>query len=283
MIKITEKTNKQELINFLGEVKVKDKNLMERINYALNMVKKDLTKVAKTDLLELAQEAVALLTPAPAPVEASLKPKKLGKKSEKTEEVDTKEPKKEPKEEKKPAPKTSGKTTAKEADKVAEDKKEVETIPPVSTKGLDSLPSAKIFPARINHPDLGELVACTGHYTTYKEVLAALEAGKTLYFACYWTKRQIKEFAYEATKMVKAPKEGFPNDLDILMAVLPCETIERVFAMSRYTEALFQFEGEDFMPLEDIDPRSGDRFQIRVSAGLEFEIYRPADEEILEA
>ena len=148
MIKITEKTNKQELINFLRGVKVKDKNLMERITYALNMVKKDLTKVSKADLLELAQEAVALLTPAPAPVEASLKSKKLGKKSEKTEEAGTEKPKEEPKGEKKPAPKTSGKTTAKEADKVAKDKKEVETIPPVSTKGLDRLPSAKVFPAR---------------------------------------------------------------------------------------------------------------------------------------
>lgn len=280
MIKITEKTNKQELINFLGEVKVEDKNLTERIAYAMNMVKKDLTQVAKVDLLDLAKEAVALLTPAPAPVEASLKPKELGKKTEKTEEADTDETEEE---EKKPAPKTSGKTTAKKADKAAEDKKEVETIPPVSTKGLDSLPSAKIFPAKMTHPDLGELVACTGHYTNYKEILAALEADKTLYFACYWTKRQIKEFAYEATKMVKAPKEGFPNDLDILMAVLPCETMERVFAMSRYTEALFQFEGEDFMPLEDTDPRSGDKFQIRISAGLEFEIYRPAEEELLKA
>ena len=77
------------------------------------------------------------------------------------------------------------------------------------------------------------------------------------------------------------PKNGFPYDLDIVMAVLPCETIERIFAMSRITEALYRFEGEDFAPVEDVDPRSGDKFQIRVSAGMEFEIYRPADEDIV--
>ena len=51
--------------------------------------------------------------------------------------------------------------------------------------------------------------------------------------------------------------------------------------MSRITEALYRFEGADFKPIEDTDPRSGEKFQIRVSAGMEFEIYRPADEEIV--
>ena len=154
---------------------------------------------------------------------------------------------------------------------------------PASNVGADRLPSAKIFPAEIDHPELGKIVACTGAYTTYPEILKALEEEKTLYFACYWTKRQIREYQYAQAKMIdpKVVKNGFPLDLDILMAVLPCETMERVYAMSRITEALFQFEGEDFKPVEDTDPRSGDKFQIRVSAGMEFEIYRPAEEEIV--
>lgn len=292
-IKITEKSTKQVLINYLKSTEVADKNLAERVAYALTMFAKDQTKVLKNDLYELATEVMASITPAtPAPVEASLKPKKtIGKpkkseapaeEAEETEEEaeETAEAEEAPAEE----PKKSGKKSSlKKSDKDSKKKTEVESIPAVSNVGADRLPSAKIFPAEIDHPELGKIVACTGAYTTYPEILKALEEEKTLYFACYWTKRQIREYQYAQAKMIdpKVVKNGFPLDLDILMAVLPCETMERVYAMSRMTEALFQFEGEDFKPVEDTDPRSGDKFQIRVSAGMEFEIYRPADEEIV--
>lgn len=295
-IKITEKTTKMGLINYLKEYlksNVVDKNLSDRIKYALDMFSKDQTKVLKADLFDLATEVLSLTPATPAPVEASLKPKsKLGK-SKKTEEpaeeveetpeeeeTETAEAEEEaPAEPKKSAKKSSLKKSNKDSKK----KTEVEAIPPASNVGADRLPSAKMFPAEIDHPELGKIVACTGAYTTYPEILKALEEEKTLYFACYWTKRQIREYQYAQAKMVdpKVVKNGFPLDLDILMAVLPCETMERVFAMSRMTEALFQFEGEDFKPVEDTDPRSGDKFQIRVSAGMEFEIYRPADEEVV--
>lgn len=288
-IKITEKTTKKGLIDYLKSVEVKDKNLMERIAYAVKMFGKDQTKVMKNDLFELAQEVMKSLTPAPAPVEASLKPKKsTGKKPVKTEEPEEEEAEEEDEveetEEEAPAEtkKTGKKSSLKKSTKDTKKKTEVETLPAASNVGADRLPSAKMFPAEIDHPELGKIVACTGAYTTYAEILKALEEEKTLYFACYWTKRQIREYQYAAAKMIKPEvvKNGFPLDLDILMAVLPCETMERVFAMSRITEALFQFEGEDFKPVEDTDPRSGEKFQIRVSAGMEFEIYRPADEEI---
>lgn len=280
IIMVNEKTSKQGLIDYLKGAKVSDKSLAERVKYALGMVKKDLTKVTKADLYELAQEVMGSLTP--APVEASVKPKKtLGKKKPAQAESTEQE---EPAKAEEPAPKktTTAKKigTAKTTPPKKETKEEVETLPPVSSKGSDNLPSAKIFPKEIKHPDLGKLVSCAGSYNTYAEIVEALKAERTLYFACYWTKRQIKEFGYEAVKMVKAPKNGFPYDLDILVAVLPCETIERLFAMSSYTEALFQFEGEDFAPIEDVDPRSGDKFKIRVSAGMEFEIYRPEDEDV---
>ena len=293
-IKITEKTTKKGLIDYLKSVEVQDKNLAERISYAVKMFSKDQTKVLKSDLFDLANEVMGALTPAPAPVEASLKPKKTGgitksKKSEPVEEApaETEEEVEETEDEapaEKPEPKKNGKKSSlKKSDKDSKKKTEVESIPAASNVGTDNLPSAKMFPAEIDHPELGKIVACTGAYTTYAEILKALEEEKTLYFACYWTKRQIREFQYAASKMIKPEvvKNGFPYDLDILMAVLPCETMERVFAMSRITEALFQFEGEDFKPVEDVDPRSGEKFQIRVSAGMEFEIYRPADEEIV--
>ena len=293
-IKITEKTTKQAFVSYLKSIqddKSLSPNLMERIKYTLDMFAKDMTKVAKTDLKELVEEAVKAFTPTPAtpaPVEASLKPKKSTGKSKKSEapaeEVEeTAEETEEVAEEAPAEPKKTGKKsslTAKSKD--SKKKSEVESIPAASNVGSDNLPSAKIFPAEIDHPELGKIVACTGAYTTYAEILKALEEEKTLYFACYWTKRQIREFQYAAAKMIKPEvvKNGFPYDLDILMAVLPCETMERVFAMSRITEALFQFEGEDFKYIEDTDPRSGEKFRIRVSAGMEFEIYRPADEEV---
>ncbi|MBR5199416.1 MAG: hypothetical protein IKW20_06255 [Bacteroidales bacterium] len=308
-IKITEKTTKKSLVDYLKSetTKVTDKNLAERVVYALKMFGKDQTKVAKADLFELAQEVMKSLTPAPAPapVEASLKPKKTGgitrakKSSEPVEEapaeteaeteeveeteVETPVEKSEPKKSGKKSSLKKSEKSDKDSKKTAEKKTEVETLPAASNVGVDNLPSAKMFPAEIDHPELGKIVACTGAYTTYAEILKALEEEKTLYFACYWTKRQIREFQYAASKMIKPEvvKNGFPLDLDILMAVLPCETMERVFAMSRITEALFQFEGEDFKPVEDTDPRSGEKFQIRVSAGMEFEIYRPADEEVV--
>lgn len=270
-MKITEKTTKQGLITFLRDSKVTDKGIASRVKYALDMVKKDITKVTRADLYELAQEVMNLQSAAPAPKEASLKPKLGAKKSS------TAAKKSEPEA---PAPAAKKSTKTSKTAKKKEEDSTVETIPPVSNKGLDSLPSAKIFPEVIEHPDLGNLIACTGEYTTYAEIVEALKAEKTLYFACYWTKRQIKQFDYAGNMRVSVPKNGFPHDLDILVAVLPCETMERLFAMSSYTEALFQFEGGDFASVEDTDPRSGEKFQIRVSAGMEFEIYRPEDEDI---
>ena len=272
-VNITERTTKQGLVKFLSNAVIEGKDLGQRVKYALDMFTKDMTKVTKKDLWELAQEVLATMTSTPAPVEASLKPKGL-KKAEKEEVQDE--------EEEQEVEKPKAKSTSKAKPKKGKAKEqEVETLPPVSNAGVDNLPSAKIFPAEIDHEELGKLVSCAGHYKTYAEVLKALEEDKTLYFACYWSKRHIKSYSYADSFGVAVPKNGFPFDLDIVMAVLPCETIERVFAMSRITEALYRFEGEDFAPLEDVDPRSGDKFQIRVSAGMEFEIYRPADEDIV--
>ena len=301
-IKITEKTSKKGLVDYLKsyltDCPVVDARLAERVKYAVEMFGKDQTKVMKADLHELAEEvvnAVKALTPAtPAPVEASLKPKKSLGKSKKSEapaeevketpaevpeEVTTETPEAEeaPKKEKKSSKKS---TLTKSKDSK---KPEVETIPPATNVGVDNLPSAKMFPAEIDHPELGKIVACTGAYTTYADILKALNEEKTLYFAVYWTKAQLKKFDYADNFLVPAPKGGFPLNLDILMAVIPCETVERVYAMSRITEALYRFEGPEFEYIEDVDPRSGDKFRIRVTGGAEFEIYRPEDEEIVTA
>lgn len=267
----TIKNTKQELINILKNTKVKDKNLMERIKYALNMATKDLTKVTKQDLLDLVNEL-------PAPVETSPKPavKKLSKK--KADEPKVEEVEDEPEETEEVVEEQPEEKVEKPKKKVAKKNEAVQVVVPHVTKGNDSIPMAKMFPAEIDHKDLGKLIAVPDKYHTYKEIVKALEEGKTLYIAAYWTKRHIQKFQYSEFYMVNAPKNGFPDDLDILVAVLPCETIERLYAMSSYTEALFRFEGVDFMPIEDTDPVDGSNFKVRISAGMEFEIYEPAEE-----
>lgn len=296
--KKTKQSYVKELRKMLTEGRISDESLKSKVESTLSEFDKDMTKVSKTAIVDLCNEVVNHLvdkskSETPAPKEASLKPKKKGgiTKSKKSEEVaETAEDESavtedESTEEEKPVKKTGKKSSLKKSDKDSKKQAEVESIPAASNVGSDFLPSAKMFPEEIDHPELGKLIACTGKYTEYADILKALndeENPKTLYFAAYWTKRHIKEYQYANVKMVnpKTVKNGFPLDLDILMAVLPCETMERVYAMSRYTEALFQFEGEDFQYVEDTDPRGGDKFRIRVSAGMEFEIYRPADEEV---
>lgn len=153
-------------------------------------------------------------------------------------------------------------------------KKKVEESTPAS-KAMP--PIAKFFPEEIKHEDLGKLVAVPDKFKTYEELFKALEEGKTIYFACYWTARQIKEYDYAGSRMVKCPK-SFPHDLDLLVACVPCERVQRVWCMSQYTEAMFMFEGDSLEPVEDTDPKTGEQFKIRVSSGMEFELYVPEDE-----
>lgn len=299
-LKINDKTTKKELFDYLKEslatAEITDQNLIDRIGYAVRMFKKDQTKVTKDDLIDLVNEISKYSVSADESEEVAPKSSKKTLTPKKSKKVTKAEPAEEPEEpeeaeedskedvEEKPVqPKKSKEKTSLKKSTKATKKEDVDTLPPASNVGIDNLPSAKMFPAEIDHPELGKIVACTGAYTTYAEILKALDEEKTLYFACYWTKRQIREFQYAASKQINPDtvKNGFLYDLDIAMAVLPCETMERIFAMSRITEALYQFEGEDFKPIEDVDPRSGEKFQVRVSAGMEFEIYRPADEEIV--
>lgn len=299
--KKTKQSYVKELRKMLTEGRISDESLKSKVESTLSAFDKDMTKVSKTDIVDLCNEVVNHLvdnskseeqTTAPAPKEASLKPKKKGGKSKKTEEPVEEVPETTEQdsdesavtEETTPAKtEKSGKkkSSLKKSDKDSKKKTEVETSTPVTTIGADRIPCAKRFPAEIDHPELGKLIACTGEYTEYNEIFKALmdeENPQTLYFACYWTKRHIKEFGYNSLFDVEAPKGGFTDNLDIVQAVLTCETVKRLFAMSRYTEALYRFDAEDFEYIEDTDPANGEKFLVRVSQGMEFEIYRPADE-----
>ena len=274
MANINAKTTKKGLIEFIKESvqTVKEEGLLSRINYTLKGLEKNEAEVAKSDLYDLAKEIMSFMAPAPQPavVENSPKPK-LGKKktAEPVEEAEEEETTEEaPAEEvKAPAPKKSTK-------KVAPKKEKKEPAKVVATDGLTKkdLPMAKIFPKEIDHESLGKLVACPDKYHTIQEIREAIEADKNLIFACYWTKRHIKEFAYGQSYEVPVPKGGFPHDLDTLQALYVCEGIDRIYALSTYTEAMFRFIEEDLVPTE-CEANDGSKFIMRYSAGLEYEIY----------
>lgn len=266
MANINAKTSKRGLIEFIKESvnSIKEENLLSRINYTLNGVEKNEAEVSKSDLYDLAKEIMGFIAPAPKlAVENSPKPKLGKKKSADTEEVEETEAETK---EVAPAPKKNPK-------KVSSKKKD-EPAKVIATDGLTKkdLPMARIFPKEIEHESLGKLVACPDKYHTIEEVREAIEGDKNLIFACYWTKRHIKEFAYAQAYEVPVPKGGFPHDLDTLQALYVCEGIDRIYALSTYTEAMFRFVEEDLVPTE-CEANDGSKFMMRYSAGLEFEIY----------
>lgn len=273
MATINRKTNKQGLIDFIREAvsKVTEKNLSDRIKYTLNGVDKN-EDVAKSDLYDLAMEVMGYLAPSPAPVmENSPKPK-LGKKKSEEPAPAADEDEEETEEVEAPKAKAPKKTVKK-----SEKKGKVPAVETTDGLTKKDLPLARIFPKEIDHESLGKLVACPDKYHTVKEIREAIEQDKTLIFAAYWTKRHIKEFSYGLAYEVPVPKNGFPYDLDTLQALYVCEGIDRIYALSTYTEAMFRFIEEDLTPIE-CEANDGSKFMMRYSAGLEFEIYEVVDE-----
>lgn len=257
----TTKATKSDLLTALKGLpkSITDNNLMERVKYTLAQAEKSIKKVTVSDLTELIVEAQGLLTPAPAPVEAAKKP---AKKTTKPVEEDTDDAE----DEKKSAPKKSLK------------KKGMKTAAP-KTKASKELPVASMFPEEITfESDEGEqtLVCAHDKYHGIDEVRKAIEDGKTLFIAAYWTKRHIKQYDYAATFFLPSAPKSFPDDLDILNIVVACDNLDRVWAMSTYTEAAYYFDGDQFKPVEDTD-ENGDEFTVRVSNGMEFEVYEIAE------
>ena len=267
----TTKATKNELLEALTGIPAsanikKDENFMSRLNYTLAQAKKSIKKVTVSDLSALVTEAQGILMPAPAAA-ASKKPASMKKTTKAEPEEDEDSDSETDAEETKPEKKTTGKKTL----------KAVKTVPQ-KTKASKLLPTASMFPDEITFDadDGKKTLKCAhGKYHTIEQIRKALEEDSTLYIAAYWTKRHIKEYDYNTTFGVTAPK-SFPDDLDILNIVVACDTIDRVFAMSTYTEAMYRFEGADFDPVDDEDPATGDKYTVRVSNGMEFEVYEEA-------
>lgn len=264
----TKGATKANLLDALRDLPktVKDKSILDRVNYTLEKADKSVKNVTVGVLSDLIADIKASLSPAPAPVEASRKtPKTTPKKAEPDDDVDDDTDDEE--EEEKPTPKKSGKKSLK-----------MKTAKP-KTKASKELPIAKMFPATLtfeSEEGKQELVCAHDKYHDIDEVRSALNEGKTLFIAAYWTKRHIQQYNYKEQFMVPNAPKSFPDDLDMLNVVITCDTVDRVFAMSTYTEALYKFDGETFKPIEDDD--DGEKFTVRVSNGMEFEVYEIANE-----
>lgn len=133
------------------------------------------------------------------------------------------------------------------------------------------------FPKTLTHEALGDLVAVPDKFTTMQEIRDYLNADKTLYIATYWNPQQIKKYRYAESYNISFTQKKFPHDMDILSTIVVCENVDRLWAMSVYSEAMIPFEGEDLVRLQDE--------KNRYSLNLEFEIYitkADADAEIEE-
>ena len=266
-MKITTKTTKEQLKSFLGAnakaVKSKDKTLFDQMVYADKMLKKDESKVARKDLVDLVKSVIALLgesivepvlaqeTPQPQ-VENSVKKmtSKSGKKVEKATE--SKEaPKKEEKVDKKSAKKPLGKKD--KGDDTVSSKKTVQT-----TKALEL---AEVFPEKFEVQEQKYEIA--RDIANMGQLHDALEKDDNLVFALYWTKRQIKQFGY-GVDVLQAPKE-FPLDLDLATCIYVSDECIVSYAISMYSESCYMFTPEN---IEEAD--NG----IRYAGGVEFQIYR---------
>ena len=269
-VKVTMKNSKEQMLRFLEATypTIKDnKDVAKRVEYTLG----NHEKAKKSEVFEVVEEVQEVLMTMPevpteeekpVPVENEVKKSPKKPKVKKPEPVEN---------EVKPAPAKKAKPVKKSVEKTTENTTEkdkgVKAI-----KQIGSLPVAKMFPEELTVDNLGVLRRADSSYKTMEDVAKALEEGKQFYFACYWSARHIKEFNYSAVNMVEAVKK-FPNDLDILEPVYFCETLKRMWANSVYTEAMFFFENEDITHIEDTDPYNGEKFKVRVSSGMEFELY----------
>lgn len=273
-MKITTKTTKQELKNFLGAnvkaVKEKDKDLFDRIAYADKMAKKDDSKVARKDLVDLAKEVITLLgkavaepalaqeTPSEPVAENSVK--KLGKgvskkqetkKEESSEEVGTSEQTEEKVDTKKPAKKSLGKKE--------QPKKDGVTV--LNTESSEkAVQLAKAFPKTLTVGDVTYELA--EDIETLDDLYEALNKDEEIVFAYYWTKRHLKQFPYFGGWLGQ-PK-SFDNDLDLATAIYVSDEKKVSYQVSMYTEAVYTILPTDF---EESDG-------VRIAGGIEYQIYR---------
>ena len=275
-VKVTMKNSKEQMLSFLEAtyptIAENNKDVAERVEFTLS----NHEKAKKSEVFEVVEEVQEVLMTMPEDVpteeeepatiedEVNKSPKKP--KVQKSEPVEN--------EVKKPAP-AKAKAKPKPATKKTEEKEKSEPVVKESPQP-GTLPIAAMFPEELTvKTDDGDikLKAVPDTYKDVADVAKALSSGKRFYFVCYWTPRHIKQHHYAASFALPKDPKSFPNNLDILEPVLYSESINRIWASSIYTEAMLYFEKEDIEHITDKNPYNGEEFRIRVSNGLEFEIY----------
>ena len=280
-MKITAKTTKEQLKNFLGAnaraVKEQSKELYDRLVYADKMAQKDDSKVQRKDLVDLAKEVISLLGSAvvtPAMAEeplATVEPvaensvKKLAKGvSKKQKSMEEESSDVEGSEETAEAP-TEEKVETKSAKKSSGSKKATKKEDSVTVlEGTDSqktVQMAKSFPQTIEDEE-GVKYALATDIKTMEDLYNALANDEDIVFAYYWTKRHLKQFDYFGGWLGQ-PK-SFSSDLDLATVVYASEHRKVSYQVSMYTEAVYTILPTDF---EEVDG-------IRVAGGIEYQIYR---------
>ena len=243
---ITAKTTKAEIRDYI-EASSKKKavkantKLAEVIKKALAL---DIKKVKREDLVKVANAITKVLsTPASAQtVQAENSTKKISKKAKKEEA-------------KKEEPKTEEKKASKKSKKAKESSKS-ELLVPMAT--------AECFPETIEEG--GQVFTLAHDIKTMEDLRNALNKDETIVFAYYWSKRHLKQFRYfDGT--LGTPKQ-FPNDLDLATAIYVSDEDKVAYQVSSYTEAMYQTLGNE------ISEEDG----IRISNGIEFQIYRGTEE-----
>lgn len=253
-VKVTMKNTKDDMLKFLEATlaDINDSALSERVQYTLS----NYEKAKKAEIFETVEEVQSYLDN--ANTAESLAP--TTNKDKKTSKKPVVKP-------------TEHAIKSKKTPKKVEEPKTKETPDTVvTTKQIGTLPIAKLFPETLDIENLGVLKRAEDTYKTMEDVAKALEEGKHFYFACYWTQRHIKEYNYSLAYHVQGVKK-FPNDLDILEPVYFCENAKRMWANSVYTEAMCFFENDEMEHINDTDPYNGEKFRVRVSNGMEFELY----------
>ena len=281
-MKITAKTTKQELKDFLGyyapDVKKKDKNLFERLIYTDAMLKKDEKKVTRNDLVELAKDVIKslnLTTPAVAeepkkePVKAENSVKKLNKGVSKKQES-MEEPKEEtPVEDNEEVTEEVAEKPSKTAKKTKGDnktpKKDTGVTPLEGAENKKAIQLAKMFPPTLTVGDTNYELA--SDIKTMEDLHTALENDEEIVFAYYWTKRHLRQFPY-FSGLLGQPK-SFDNDLDLATAIYVSDENKVSYQVSMYTEALYTIIPTD-MPVDEDG--------IRYANGMEFQVYRAVTE-----
>ena len=157
-----------------------------------------------------------------------------------------------------------------------EPKKEDSSVKSLKTTADNRPATALMFPDHISTEVDGNTMkfrkAKPDEFNTIKSVVDVMNTGKPVIFACYWTARHIKQFNYGDSFNCEQPK-AFKNDLDLAQACVESLKLKKLWCMSIYTDAMYWFHETDLEPVEDTNPYTGDKYLVRVSNGMEFEIY----------